>query len=239
MIPIHNTCNTVVMLLVAGGVGLIGGIGAGLLEIRRDPKKAKECRKAIASCVLLGGIAAVAILYFFPPEEVVGSVTVEGLTKPIKEYDLTKLVALALIVGSAGANFLLVMQKKTLDLLEAEKETAEAEKESAEKEGEANTAKATASEAMVGVGNQVPALVSASVIKAATPTIRKALEKAGARKATKALPPEIVTSVLKEVAEKTEEAAEALIEPVVQDAQERILVGPPEQASEQSHPSDR
>jgi hypothetical protein len=227
MVPIHSTCNTIVMLFVAGGVGLIGGIGAGLLELRRDPQKAKECVKTIVFSIILGGIAAIAVLYFFPPEEVVGSVKVNGFVKPVKEYNLTKLVALALIVGSSGASFLLVMQKKALDLDKAEKETADAERVAATRAGDARAAKATASEAMVGVGNQVPDLVSASVIRAAAPTIEKALAKAGARKATTALPPDMVTSVLAEVAEKAKEAAEQAIAPVVQDAQERILVTPP------------
>jgi hypothetical protein len=215
MVPIHGTCNTVVMLLVAAGTGLIGGIGAGLLEVRKDSEKAKECAKTIISSIILGGIAAVAILYFFPPEEVV-RVKTDGT--PIKEYDLTKLVALALIVGSAGASFLLVMQKKTLDLTEAEKEAVN-------NAGDAETAKAKASETLEGVNNQLPTLARTTIMKEAGPAIREALEKASARKAAKASP-KSVADVLNEVADKAEAAVQQSIEPVVQDAQKRILTNP-------------
>ena len=229
MIPIESTSNTVVMLLVAGGVGLIGGIGAGLLEVRGDAKKAKECSKTIASSILLGGIAAVAILYFFPPEEVVGTETVDGVVKSIKEYNLTKLVALALIVGSAGASFLLVMQKRTLALTEAEKETADAEKEAVKKAGDVETIKVKASETLEGVNQQLPTLARATIMQEAAPAIREALEKASAAQATQ-VSPETVANVLDAVGDKAEAAVQQTIEPVVQDAQKRILTAPPEVA---------
>jgi hypothetical protein len=218
MIPIDSTSSTVVMLLVAGGVGLLGGIGAGLLEIRRDSEKAKKSANTIISSVFLGGIAAIAILYFFPPEEVVRSEMVNGVFKPIKEYDLTKLVALALIVGSAGASFLLVLQKRTLDLTDAQQEVAK-------KAGDAKATKATATEAVVGVANHVPTLARSSVLEGAAPTIRKALEKASSRKAAP-ISAEMVESVLEEVADQAEAAVERSIDPLLRDAQKRILAGP-------------
>jgi hypothetical protein len=229
MIPIENTSNTVVMLLVAGGVGLIGGVGAGLLEVRGDAKKAKEGAKTIASSIVLGGIAAIAILYFFPPEEVIGTETVNGVVKSVKEYDLTKLVALALIVGSAGASFLLVMQKRTLALTEAEKETADAEKVAVEKSGDVETIKVKASETLEGVNKHLPTLARTTIMQDAAPVIREALEKASATQATQ-VSPETVADLLEEVADKAEAAVQQTIEPVVQAAQKRILTAPPEVA---------
>lgn len=221
MIPLNNTGDTVIMLLVAGGVGLIGGIGAGLLEIRRDPEKAKQCGGTIVSSIFLGGIAAIAILYFFPPEET-SAVAVEGTAKIVKEYNLTKLVALALIVGSAGASFLLVLQKRTLDIAEAKEEVAEKTAEVAKKAGEVKTIQAQASEAIQGVGNQATALARASVVEGAAPAIEKALKKASAGKPAQATAT-AVAAVLDEVGGHAQSAAEDSIEPFVEDAQKRIL----------------
>ena len=197
MIPLKTTGDTVIMLLVAGGVGLIGGIGAGLLEIRRDPKKAKECAGTIFSSIFLGGIAAIAILYFFPPEETI-STTVKGVTKVVKEYNLTKLVALALIVGSAGASFLLVLQKRALDIAEAKDEAAENAKEAAENAGETQAAKVKAAEVVLGVANQAATLARSSAVEGAAPAIQKALEEASKAEPTQ-VTAQTVTTVLKKL----------------------------------------
>ncbi|HUC07693.1 MAG TPA: hypothetical protein VMR96_06350, partial [Solirubrobacterales bacterium] len=138
------------MLLVAGGVGFLGGIGAGLLEMRRDPAKEKEWAKLIGSSILLGGIAAVAILYFFPPEET-KTVVANGMTETFTGYSLTKLVALALIVGSAGGSFLLLLQKKTLDLADAQKDAALKTAEAVQTAGDARAIQAQATEAVRSV----------------------------------------------------------------------------------------
>lgn len=130
MIALDSTWSTVVMLLVAGGVGLIGGIGAGLLEMRRTaaanseklgtakpPCPHEESKwSGFWSSVFLGGVAAVAILYFFPPTQEVVTVAPSGETATQTSYELTKLVGLALIVGSAGAAFLQMMQTRALAL---------------------------------------------------------------------------------------------------------------------------
>lgn len=214
MIPLNTTGDTVIMLLVAGGMGLLGGIGAGLLEIRSDPEKAKECAGTIFSSIILGGIAAVAILYFFPPEET-SSTTVKGVTVIVKEYNLTKLVALALIVGSAGASFLLVLQKRTLDLAEA-KEVA------AKKTSDVQAIQAQANEAILSVGNQATMLARTSAVEGSAPAIRKAVKKAGAGR-TAQIGADAVAFAVGEVGDQAQEAAESAIDPVVKDAQKRIL----------------
>ncbi len=222
MIELKTTWDTVVMLLVAGGVGLLGGIGAGLLEIRRDPEKAKESAKLIGSSIVLGGIAAVAILYFFPPEET-KTIVANGSTEIFTGYSLTKLVALALIVGSAGASFLLVLQKRTLDLAEAKEEVAEKTAEVAKTAGDAKAVQAKATEAVRGVGNQAKALAMSSVAKGVEPTIRKALEKASGGTVSA----ETVATVAQELGDQAGIAVDESIDPVVEGAQDRILAAAP------------
>jgi hypothetical protein len=158
MIELNSTWNTVVMLLVAGGVGLIGGIGAALIEWKRDCALAasgstvKRCSTGwnVVACVVLGGIAAVAILYFFPPTT---TEVVRG--ESTSSYDLTKLVALALIVGSAGAAFLQALQTRALALTAAERADAAVER--------ADAVKATATEALDGIAKQAEKATEAQV----------------------------------------------------------------------------
>ncbi len=219
MIPLNTTGDTVVMLVVAGCVGLIGGIGAGLLEIRRDPDKAKECAGNIASSILLGGIAAVAILYFFPPEET-NPVTVKGVTSLVKEYNLTKLVALALIVGSAGASFLLVLQKKTLAIAEAQKDLVQKSADVAKKDGEVKVVKAQASETVLNAVNQATALVKASAIKSTAPAVGKALKKAQVGKPAQ-VSADAVSGAVEQVGDQVQEVQDP-IDSLVKEAQSRI-----------------
>ena len=129
MIELHNTRTTVVMLLVAGGVGLLGGIGAAFIEWRQRCRAASPtgtCRPTLSviSCIVLGGIAAVAILYFFPPTQEVEIVKAGEEAKKTTFYNLTELVALSLIVGSAGAVFLQSLQDRTLALAKAQQAQA-------------------------------------------------------------------------------------------------------------------
>jgi hypothetical protein len=133
MIELDSTWNTIVMLLVAFGVGLLGGIGAAFIEWRQrcaNPSAVGQpCNPkwSAISCIVLGGLAAVAILYFFPPTQEV-LVPVEG-KEPEKtiSYNLVELVALALIVGTAGAAFLQALQTRALALTKAqEAESAKA-----------------------------------------------------------------------------------------------------------------
>ncbi len=218
MIEIKTTWDTVIMLLVAGGVGFLGGIGAGLLEMRRDPAKEKEWAKLIGSSIMLGGIAAVAILYFFPPEET-KTVIANGETEIFTGYSLTKLVALALIVGSAGGSFLLILQKRTLDLADAQKDAALKTAEAVQTAGDAKAIQAQATEAVRSVGSQAKTLAKSGVVESVEPTIRKALEEAGGV----AVSAETVSAVAQELGDQAGLAVENSIGPVVEDAQDRIL----------------
>jgi hypothetical protein len=185
-----------------------------LLEIRRDPEKAKDCAGTIFSSIVLGGIAAVAILYFFPPEETV-STTVKGVTTVVKEYNLTKLVALALIVGSAGASFLLVLQKRTMDL-------ADAQEEAAKSASDKQAIQAQANEAIVNVGSQAKLVAKSSAVESSAPAIQKAVKRASAGKAT-GLGAEALANAVGEVGDQAQAAAESVIDPLVKEAQDRLL----------------
>ena len=136
MIELTETINYVVMILVAAGVGAIGGLASELLLVRREqtgtielPGRIKGTRLfdiGFPAGILVGAIAAAAMLYFFPPttETVTPGTAGEAATTTV-DYDLVKLVALSLIVGSAGPRFLAAAQARVLGALEAQKaETA-------------------------------------------------------------------------------------------------------------------
>ncbi len=225
MIELNTTWNTVTMLLIAAGVGLLGGIAAGLLEMQRAKKeREKESTTSTRteettvnsnwlgfwSSVFIGGVAAVAILYFFPPQEVVEASG--GAAGTTTVYSLSKLVALALIVGSAGSSFLLVMQNKTLALAEAKEEVAAKDSKSA-----------SVSNSIGGLEKQVPEITKSNVEASATPTVTAALE---AAKAGGPITADTVAKVVEDLGSRAQDAVKASIEPVVQGAQATMLGGP-------------
>jgi hypothetical protein len=231
MIELNTTWNTVTMLLIAAGVGLLGGIAAGLIEMQRS-KKEKEKENATAtkaeestvkcnwlafwSSVFIGGVAAVAILYFFPPQEVVEVPGGESGTMTV--YSLSKLVALALIVGSAGSSFLLVMQNKTLALAEAKEEVAAKDSKSA-----------SVSNSIGGLEKQVPEIAKSNVEASATPTVTAALE---AAKAGGPITADTVAKVVEDLGSRAQDAVKESIEPVVQGAQATMLGDPKPELAE-------
>jgi hypothetical protein len=203
MIELTNTSDTVVMLAIAAGAGLLGGLGAALLELRRPGEAA--CRFSwcsLISSILLGAIAAVAILYFFPPTQETVSTAAGGETVTT-EYDLTKLVALALIVGSAGPAFLAALQSRTLALANAEQVAA--------------ATQATAKQAVSSVADQAATLAKAGVSAAAT-QIQETLQQAGQAP----LSGEQVNEVVNQLADQAQAAVADGLEPHVESAQRSI-----------------
>ncbi|HVO54821.1 MAG TPA: hypothetical protein VMT37_10445 [Solirubrobacterales bacterium] len=153
MVELNTTGDTVWMLVVTFGVGLVGGLAAAFIEWRKNcaQPSAKACNRfwGAVSCVFLGAVAAVAILYFFPPTTTETSSAGETVTS----YDLVKLVALSLIVGSAGASFLQTMQTRALALASAERTEA---------------TKATATEALEGLPAQAEKAAESGIEAAAS-----------------------------------------------------------------------
>ncbi len=131
MIDLNHTIDYIYMLLIAAGLGAIGGVGAELLLKRADntgtvllPSRLKGhlFELGFISSLIIGAIAAVAILYFFPP--VIATVTAGksgGAPTTSHQYDVVKLVALSLIVGSAGPAFLSTAQSRMASALNEQK----------------------------------------------------------------------------------------------------------------------
>ncbi len=131
MITLTHTIDYVIMLLVAAGVGAIGGLGAellikrsevtGTIEIPHSLRGTQLIALGLPASMIVGGIAAVAVLYFFSPvsETVISSAS--GIATVTHTYDLVKLVPLALIVGSAGPAFLASAQSRLASALNAQK----------------------------------------------------------------------------------------------------------------------
>jgi hypothetical protein len=203
MIALDSTSDTVVMLFIAAGVGLIGGIAAGLLDMGRAAKSdAPGNRMGFWASVFLGGVSAVAILYFFPPAQETVREVAGGAPETTTEYDLTQLVALALIVGSAGSGFLVVMQTRALALASAERTAA---------------TQATATQAISGVADQAASLAKAGV-SAAAPQIEAALQQAAP-----SLSQEQMSAVVSDLADQAETAVADNLEPQVESAQQMVV----------------
>lgn len=204
MIDLNTTCNTVVMLLIAFGVGLLGGVGAALLEWKKGQKEAEDGGTppklgflAVLASVVLGGIAAVAVLYFFPP---ITEVKNEAGELTERSYDLIKLVAFSLLVGTAGAAILQAMQSRALGQIEAGKANAEKA-----------TAVDTASKGVASMAEAVPNAVKAS-ITAPSSDIEQTLQGAGVQ-------PGQIPAVLDELAEAASKAVTAELGPHVENTQ--------------------
>ena len=118
-----------------------------------------------------------AILYFFPP--VVETIAVDPKTgKPdtTHEYDLVKLVALSLIVGSAGPAFLSTAQSRVMSALNAQKADTAVETGKAQVDQVAKSAKAAVSGAVQEAVNTHMPTASADEIKAVVETASESLE---------------------------------------------------------------
>ena len=208
MIELDSTWNTVVMLLVAAGVGLIGGIGGAFIEWRQRcaapvTSGAGSCNSRLSalSCIVLGGLAAVAILYFFPPTQEVVEPATDGAEPVVTTfYDLTQLVALALIVGSAGAAFLQALQTRALAMAKAQ---------------EAEATKATATAAVSGIGARMEQTTE-DTIKDASTQIKAELQKATP------LPLEQAEKIVDDLADKASTAVAESLESEVKTAQRVI-----------------
>jgi hypothetical protein len=111
------------ILFVAALFGGIGGLAFELLQTHDKDTGALEQPKMLEqggrsyrdlgwyASVILGAIAAIAVLYVFPPQ-----ITVDptGNEAPAVYYNFVQLAALSLIVGSAAGGFLSALQARVL-----------------------------------------------------------------------------------------------------------------------------
>lgn len=201
VVPLTEPIDYVVMLLVAAGVGAIGGLGAELLLKRADStgtieiphrlKGTKLFALGLPASLIIGAIASVAVLYFFlPVTEVITSGTGTTASTVTREYSLVKLVPLALIVGSAGPAFLASAQSRLLSALNAQKVDAIAD----------------------SATNQFAQIEES--VKAATP--------GAVRKAVAAAIPEASAKEVQALADKTTAALDTALKPQVGVAQDQI-----------------
>lgn len=190
MIGLNSTTDYVHMLLVAAAVGAVGGLAAELLLKRADStgalslpdwvKNKHLLKLGFVSSVLLGAIASVAILYFFPPVTTTVTPGSGGAATTSQQYDLVKLVALALIVGSAGPAFLSTAQSRLQSALNAQKvdtavETGKNQLQQIAESAKAAVPAAVQSAVSAHISNADPDQLQA-VADAATASLQSALE---------------------------------------------------------------
>lgn len=126
MIPLMDGYDYAIMLGVAALCGALGGFvfellqrrdgNPGKIEVPWKPKRGSFYDLGWIASVIIGAAAAVAVLYFFPP-----TLSIDTGGQTTLRYDLVKLVALSLIVGSAGGSFLSAMQAQVLATLNEQK----------------------------------------------------------------------------------------------------------------------
>jgi hypothetical protein len=187
VIELVEDSDYVSMILLAAGVGAIGGLGAELLLKRAEntgtldiPGKLKGTRFVdigFPASLIIGAIAAVAILYFFPPViETVTSGEDGAAPETTREYDLVKLVALSLIVGSAGPAFLSTAQSRVMSALNAQRAGAAVETGKAQVDQVAESAKAAIPGAVQSAISEHLPSADAAVVKAVAAAASESLE---------------------------------------------------------------
>jgi len=133
VIDLVTTRDYVWMLVVAAVLGAVGGFAGDLLVIRKSgqgqielPHPAGQRKRFFdlgwGANVIVGAVAAVAVLWVLSPMN--ESTNAAGLTA--KSYDLVKLVAVSLIVGTAGASMLKALQDRAQALVQAQQSGAQA-----------------------------------------------------------------------------------------------------------------
>ena len=160
------------ILVTAAIAGAVGGVAYELLQPRQQNTGTLEFGGRLKGRVydlgwlaslILGAVAAVAFLYFFPPDTVTTVVEETGETTTTVQYEFLNVVALSLIVGSSGAAFLKAMQARTLAIVseqraqttsEVAKQQLEAMKDMAATEAQAAAAAVVETEmAAAGAGD--------------------------------------------------------------------------------------
>lgn len=127
MIDLVATRDYVWMLVIAAVFGALGGFAGDLLIIRKSgqgqlerPHDAGQNKRFFdlgwGANVVVGAVAAVAVLWVLSPTS--ESTNAAGVTT--KSYDLVKLVAISLIVGTLGASMLKALQDRALALIQAQ-----------------------------------------------------------------------------------------------------------------------
>jgi hypothetical protein len=130
MFILSDTSDYLGVLAVATGCGLIGGFvyellqtrrrGTGRIELPGRVGRSQYLDLGFIASIIVGGVAAVAVLYVFPPRLDLAVSGSDGHTTVTGQYDLIKLIAISLIAGSAGAGILAGLQGRVLNAVNAQ-----------------------------------------------------------------------------------------------------------------------
>jgi hypothetical protein len=130
MFILSDTSDYLGVLAIAAGCGLVGGFVYELLQTRRRGTGRIELPGRVGrsqyfdlgffASIIVGGVAAVAVLYVFPPRLDLAVTGSDGHTTVTGQYDLIKLIAISLIAGSAGAGILAGLQGRVLNAVNAQ-----------------------------------------------------------------------------------------------------------------------
>jgi hypothetical protein len=120
VITLATTGDFLAVLLLAAFAGLVGGVAAELLLNRNGETGTFElpARKGAFldlggfASLLVGAIVGVAILVVFPPETTIVNSATDGSSTTVRSYDMLRLVATALVAGSAGGSVLTALQAR-------------------------------------------------------------------------------------------------------------------------------
>jgi hypothetical protein len=139
MIDLNGTSDYILLFALATALGGIGGLvyelllsrrgQVGMIEVPHTVQGGRFIDLGVWASVIIGAIAAVAALWIFPPD-VKTVVDAAGKSSTTTEYDIVRVVALSLIIGSAGSSFLSALQARALALVkdqEAKQTTAVAQ----------------------------------------------------------------------------------------------------------------
>lgn len=128
MIILESTWDYVWMLATIAGAGIFGGLLYELLQVRSSESGAIELpgRRAdkrfldlgFGASLVTGAGAALGVAFFFRPD-VQGTVeTATGAQTLVMQWEIVRVVALSIIVGSAGGAFLTALQARVRALLD-------------------------------------------------------------------------------------------------------------------------
>jgi hypothetical protein len=215
MIDLPEPWNWIVMLLVAASLGAFGGLVHEFLHKDRGV----EGRLGWFAGPLIGAAAALAVLYFFPPQIPTVKVAEDGTSTTTYVYDLVKLVALSLIAGSAGGTLLTAMQARVLaQVKEQEVQTAEQKVRAVEAEKDVMKAKL----------ERMPAIIQNTINTEVQPLVEEQIEKAANELPTplaEKLPEEshTLSTELGQLIEDTQPADPEEKVAVVQDAFDKVV----------------
>jgi len=112
------------VLVAAFIAGSVGGLAAALILL--DPTESSnpsptgwKAVAVVAIRTLVGAVAAVAFLFFFPTEQLITTATAGHPATTITVYPFLKVIALALVVGTGGSAFLSSMRNQAISFVNA------------------------------------------------------------------------------------------------------------------------